>query len=526
MIVSKQHRKLVLNLREPERVTGVIPRARTLSHQGRNLVVVPHELDEVRVLRNLGFDAPNPIDTYYDWPGRHKPFEHQRITSGFLSTHNRAYCLNGMGSGKTLATLWAYDWLRSQGHVKRMLVLAPLSTLERAWGDEIFCNFPHLTFAVLHGSREKRHRLLADDYDVFIINHDGIKSKDTCAKLAEREGLDLVVIDELASFRNASTARWKSLNYIVNGDQRRGVLPRQWVWGLTGTPTPNVLTDAWAQCRLITPGTVTRSFTSFREAVMYPVSQFKWSTREDGPALVQRSMQPSIRFAREDCIDLPPTTYSTLQTELTADQRTAYNEMLRTLCAEIDGGQITAVNEAVKLNKLLQICCGVAYGENGQTHAVPATPRVNLVKEIIEQSTAKVLVFVPLTAALEALAQELAKHHSVACIHGGTSKSQRDEIFRQFQQEPTPRVLVANPGTLSHGLTLTAANTIVWFAPINSNETYQQACARVTRPGQKNNTHIINIEATKIERRVYDRLQGKERMQGLLLDLVRENSGV
>lgn len=521
MLVSKPHKKLVLNLRDPARVTGVIPTAKTLEYKGTTLVAVPHRLDEYRVLKNLGFDPPTPMETYYDWPGKHAPFAHQRTTGGFLSTNPRAFCLNGMGSGKTLSVLWAFDYLRKLGTVRRMLVLAPLSTLERAWGDEIFRSFPDMSFAVLHGSRERRHKLLAEDFDVYIINHDGIKSKETVELLSQRDGLDLIVVDEVASFRNAKTERWKALNYLVNGDKKRDVPPREWAWGLTGTPIPNGPADAWAQVRLINPPKVPQYFGHFRDTVMKQLTQFKWAPREGALDVVHQCMQPSIRFAREDCIDLPPTTYVTRQTELTSDQKKAFDEMLRRLRTEHEGGEITAVNEAVKLNKLLQICTGVAYGAGGTEIALPATPRVELVREIIEEAEAKVIVFVPLTAPLLALAGELRKDFTVEVVHGETSKSARDDVFRRFQNTAEPRVLVANPGTLSHGLTLTAANTIVWFAPIHSNEIYQQACARVTRPGQRLNTLIVNIEATPLERKIYDRLQGREKMQGVLLDLIR-----
>lgn len=521
MLVSKAHKKIILNLRDPSRVTAVIPSARMLHYKGANLVAVPHRLDEYRVLRNLGFDAPTPLEAYYDWPGAKTPFVHQRTTAGFLSTNPRAFCLNGMGSGKTLSVLWAFDYLRKLGIVHRMLVLAPLSTLERAWGDEIFRNFPDMSFAVLHGDRAKRHRLLAEDFDVYIINHDGIKSEETAALLAKREGLNLIVVDELASFRNAKTERWRCLNTLINGDARRGIPPREWAWGLTGTPIPNEPTDAWAQVKLINPTRVPKYRGHFRDAVMKQVTQFKWVARDSALETVSTAMQPAIRFAREDCIDLPPTTYTTRQVELTREQKQAFDEMLRRFRTEYAGGEITAVNEAVKLNKLLQICTGVAYGAGGAEIPIPATPRINLVREIIEEAEAKVIVFVPLTAPLLALARELEGDYPVAVVHGETSKGQRDETFTRFQQSPTPRVLIANPGTLSHGLTLTAANTIVWFAPIHSNEIYQQACARVTRPGQTRNTLIVNIEATPLERKIYDRLQGRERTQGVLLDLIR-----
>jgi SNF2 family DNA or RNA helicase len=232
-------------------------------------------------------------------------------------------------------------------------------------------------------------------------------------------------------------------------------------------------------------------------------------------------MQPSVRFAREDCIDLPPTTYVTRQCELSPQQKSAFDDMLRKLKVEFAGEQVTAVNEAVKLGKLLQICVGGVYTHDGGTVALPNQSRVELVREIIEEAEAKVIVFVPLTGALNLLADELRKDFTVEVVNGETSKAQRDRIFKDFQNARDPRVLVANAGTMSHGLTLTAANTIVWFAPVHSLETYEQANARVTRPGQKLNTLIVNIEATPLERKIYERLQGRGKTQGVLLDMLK-----
>ncbi len=515
MLVVKQHRKLLLNLNDPDRVTTVIPTARAVNVKGHDLVAVPHRMEEVRVLRNLGFDAPAPISSYYDWPGRFKPFDHQRITAEFLTMNPKAFCLNGMGSGKTMSVLWAYDYLKKAGMVNRMLVISPLSTLERTWGDEIFGNFPDLTFTVLHGSRERRHKLLAADFDVYIINHDGIKAEDTAKLLREREGLDVICVDEVASFRNASTDRWKALNLLCKD--------KEWVWGLTGTPTPNAPTDAWAQAKIIAPTRVPKYFSAFREQVMRPLSKFKWAPREGSLEIVRQCMQPAVRFAREDCIDLPPTTFITRQTELTPEQRAAYHQMLTKLNTEIDGNQVTAVNEAAKLMKLLQIVCGTAYTKDGEV-TIPSKHRVELVREIIEEAGAKVIVFVPFTGALQAVADALAKDFSVEVIHGAVPKAERDRIFSAFQKSKDPRVLVANAAAMSHGLTLTAANTIVWFSPINSLEIYEQANARIVRPGQKMNTLIVNIEASELERKMYARLQHKGKMQGLLLELLKGES--
>ena len=437
--------------------------------------------------------------------------------------HN--FVVNGVvvhNSGKTVSVLWAFDYLRKQGRVRKMLIISPLSTLERTWGDEIFRHMVDYQFAVLHGSREKRHKLLDQDFDIYIINHDGIKSKETLAKIMSKKDIDLVVVDEIASFRNSGTERWKYLNRLVNGDPKAGILPMEWVWGLTGTPTPNEPTDAWAQCKLINPGKVPKFFSHFRDSVMRKSSPFKWEVRQNALNIVSEVMQPSVRFAREDCIDLPPTIYVTRQVDLTPEQRKAYKEMLNKLTTEVGTGQITAVNEAVKLNKLIQILCGAAYTEDG-TVSIPAGPRVDLVREIIEEADAKVIVFVPLTGALNMVADELRKDYTVEVVHGGVSKNERDRIFGDFQKAKDPRVLVANAAAMSHGLTLTAANVIVWYAPTTSNEVYEQANARIVRPGQKLNTLIVHVEGSDVERKMYERLQNKGRMQGLLLDMLKND---
>lgn len=514
MIVHKPSGKLLLNLNDPGRVTTVIPTAKALKHGEANIVVVPHREDEVRVLRNLGFDAPAPIEHRYEWGGRHQPFAHQRTTSAFLTLNPWSFCLNGMGSGKTLSVLWAYHYLLQRGLVRRMLVVAPLSTLVRTWADEVFSNFPDLTTAVLHGTMDRRLKLLAVPHDIYVVNHDGIKSKELLDTLVAREDIDVVVIDELASFRTASTARFKAAQKLVAN--------RKYVWGLTGTPTPNAPTDAWAQCKLIAPARVPKYYGAFRDQVMKQVTQFKWLPRDSALDIVKQAMQPAIRFSREECIDLPPTLYQTREVPLTREQRQAFDDMLKTFKAEYEGGQVVAVNEAVKLGKLVQIALGVAYTPGGGQIELPCHPRIELTREIIEEANAKVLVFVPLTGALERLAQELSKSFSVEVVHGGTSKAERDRIFGAFQKHKDPHVIVANPGTLSHGLTLTAANTIVWFGPTTSNEMWEQANARIVRPGQRLSTLIVQIESTPVEAQMFARLRKKASMQGTLLDMLRE----
>lgn len=518
MIVSKKHQALVLKLRDPNRVLQIIPNARKLEVDGNTYVAVKHGVEEARVLRNIGINAPSPILYYYDWPGRFQPFHAQREASAFMSMLPRAFNLSGMGTGKTLGTLWPYDYLRSVGRLKRAMVISPLSTLERTWADEVFQHFPHLTTMVLYGDRAKRLKMLDTEADLYLINHDGIKLKGFVEAMAKRSDIDLIIIDEIAQIaRNATTDRFKALNQIVNRQSPRDA------WGLTGTPTPNEPTDAWAQCRLLVPDRVPPYFKRFRDSVMRQSGPYKWVVRDNATEVVHAAMQPSIRFSLDECVDLPPCVYQTRQVELTTEQARAYKDMAAKLKAEAIAGDILAVNEAVKAQKLVQICCGVAYGLDGSEVIIGAESRLKVVHEIIEEGGSKAIVYVPFISAIGLLKEYLEERRvSTGVIHGGVGKSARDRIFHDFQSAEHPKVLIAQPAAMSHGLTLTAASTIIWYAPIVSNDVFEQANARIVRPGQKLSQLIVTIEGSAIERKRYEQLRNKQKAQGLLLDLVQD----
>ncbi|MHB1097958.1 MAG: SNF2-related protein [Burkholderiales bacterium] len=457
------------------------------------------------------------------------------VPSTFLVFRRNGCVFLSGNTGKTMSALWAADYLLSIGAIRKVLFISPLSTLDRVWGDAVFEHMGHRSIAVLHGTAAKRKKLFANSaFDFYVVNHDGIdiitemiykdvkgQRKLVGAKLL-RDDIDLVIIDELAVLRNQQTARWRVT--------KKATADVPWMWGLTGTPTPNSPTDAYAQLQLVTPDNpnVPGYFTSFRQMVCQQLTEYIWIPRKEAAAIVNSLMQPSIRFVRDECMDLPPCTYSTREVDLSPDQAKHYKELVKELYTEINGGKITAANEGVKMGKLLQIACGVVYDKEGKEQVVDAVPRINEVKRIIEEAGHKVIVFVPYTAPLEALHEELTKWLEpaglrCAMIHGGVSRSNRGTIFTEFQKRPDLRVLVADAGCMSHGLTLTEANTIVWYAPEFSNDVYQQANGRITRPGQKNAQFIIHIEGTELERRLYKRLEQRGSTQGLLLKLAAEN---
>src|SRR3990167_99344 len=461
-------------------------------------------------------------DSPYTWPRARKfipePFAHQRETTAFLAMNPRAYCLNDIGTGKTMSALWAADLLMEVGAVHRALIVAPLSTLERVWGDALFIHLPHRKFAILHGSAERRKKLLAEKKDFYILNHDGVGVIQK--ELEARPDIDLIIGDEWAVYRNKQTAKWKAIDrviYPVKGT------PRPWVWGLTGRPIPNAPTDAYGQCVLVTPTTVPRFFSQFRNMTMEHQSLYTWTPRPEALGIVYKAMRPAIRFKSDECLDLPGEIHQTRDVELSSDQLKHYKEIMRELYTEVQGGRVTAMNEGVKLSKLLQIACGVVYDSGGTPREIDAGNRIEVLMELIEQIDEKVIVFVPFTAVTGRLYRELSKHWPFAVVTGETPIKERNQIFQDFQNPNVRLDLIAHPGCMSHGLTLTEASTIVWYAPIDSNDTYEQACGRITRARQKYVANIIHLAGSAVERKMYKRLESRQKVQGALLEMVERN---
>lgn len=512
MLVHLPSKSLVLKLRNPERVTEVIPNSRVVQKDGATLTQVKYGLDEAKVLNNLGINAPSPINYFYEWKGKFKPFTHQRETSAFFTLNPRSICLNDMGTGKTLSVLWAADYLMDIGKIRRAIIVCPKSVMS-VWENELHCHFLFSRrCVVLHGDKARRLKLLDMDVPFYIINHDGVK---TIEKELKAKGFDLWVIDEAAAFRNAQSNRSKCLNRLIS--------EVFWMWMLTGTPCPTLPTDAWALGRMLRNPGAPKFFSNFKAQVMQQLTPFKWVPKPGAYETAYSVLQPGVRYKKEDCIDLPPVLFQHYECEQTTEQKAAFKEMQKDLVLDLNGTKITAANAGVKLNKLLQVCCGEVYDNNGGATTINSGNRLQLCNEIVEQASHKVLVFVPFTAALNGVAQYLRKKgHSVAVVNGATTVGQRKKIFGDFQNADEPRVLVAHPQTTAHGLTLTRADTTVWYAPIFSLEIFEQANNRMSRPGQENKMTVAMICSSWLERRVYEALENKAHMQNSVLELYKK----
>ena len=507
------NKALLFNSRKAPQITALIPKSKILASNGDlHRIMVNWGFEEVQLLRNIGIkDVPSPILGKYQWPGVYTPFDHQRTTAEFLTLHPRCFVFNEAGTGKTSAAAWAADYLMKQGKVTRVLIVCPVSIMETAWRADLFRTVMHRTVAIAQGTKAQRQKIIANGYEFIIINFDGVK---VVQKELAAGAFDLIIVDEANAVKSVQTERWKVLASLVQPNTR--------LWLMTGTPASQSPLDAYGLAKLVNPASVPRFFGAFRDQVMVKLTQYKWSPRIGATTIVHKALQPAIRFTKEECLDLPDLLYTSREVALTPQQDKYYNAIKKQMMAVAAGEEITAVHAAAALNKLLQISCGAVYADSQAVVAFDCSNRISVTMEIIEESSHKVIVFVPFVSAVHTVMNYLKEQgHTVECIYGDVGKSERDRIFTAFQKTPDPRVLVAIPGAMSHGLTLTAASTIVWYAPITSADTFTQANGRITRPGQKQNQLIVMVEGSDIERKYYARLEKKQNTQGTLLETIR-----
>lgn len=493
---------------------GSHPR-KPVSYKARDYMLCDWNEDMCQRLANAGMHIPLPALFDYNWPGPFTPYAHQRTTFNFILANKRSFVFNDIGTAKTLTALWAADYLLRTNQIKRVLVTSTLSTLERVWMAEVFKHLMKRKAVVIHGTAKKRKRAIETDCEFHIINHDGLKTER--AALVDKK-YDMVIVDEGAKFRNQKTALWNALYDIANEE----VLERL-VW-MTGSPMPNSPTDVWAQARIVNPQTVPRYFSHFRDKTMFKVNQFKYVPMKGWEEIVYSTLKPSIRFHRDECLDLPPCVYVDHEVPMTAQQTEAYMSLHKHFIADLQAGVITAVNEGAKLIKLLQLACGAIYHDDGSISELDCSTKKDELDSILEEAGYKVILYAPFKNTIPVITKHLDTKHetlSYGVVNGDVGTTKRNKIFSDFQ-EGDLNVIVAHPAAMAHGLTLTESNTIVWWAPVDDYEIYEQANGRITRPGQVRKQNIRHLFCSDIERAVYGRLKRKESMQGLILDMIKK----
>jgi SNF2 family DNA or RNA helicase len=470
------------------------------------------EMTKLNQLISFRKHLPSPIKRDYNWPGLYQPFAHQRITSEFLSINQRAFCFNEAGTGKTSSVIWSIDYLMTQKEIKRVLIICPLSIMYSAWQGDIFNTAMHRTSGVAHGTAAKREKIISGDYEIVIINYDGVG---VVREAIEQAKFDLIVVDECNAYKSPSTARWKTLAKLLRPETR--------LWMMTGTPASQSPVDAYGLAKLVCPQRVPKFSAAWRDKVMHQQSRFKWLPRITAKDDVFKALQPAIRFAKDECLDLPDVMYQTRDIPLTPQVERYYKALKEQMLIEAAGAQVTAVNAAANLNKLLQISGGAVYTDTKQVIEFDISPRLNALMEVIEETNHKVLIFVPYRHTIEVVSKHLNKHEiSSEVINGAVSATDRASIISRFQTMDEPRVLIIQPQSASHGVTLTKADTVVFWSPVMSVETYLQCIARMDRVGQVNKMTVVHLQGSDVERKMYKMLQGKVDLHSKLVDLYRE----
>ena len=317
--------------------------------------------------------------------------------------------------------------------------------MDSAWREDIKTFTPHRTVGIAYGTAKVRSKILSSKTDFVIINYDGMKIVEDDIRASK---FDLIIVDEATHYKNAQTVRWKTLNRIMTDDTR--------LWMLTGTPAAQSPVDAFGLAKLVNSVNVPRSTSVFRDQTMRRVTNFKWVPRDYANKIVHKALQPAIRFTKEECLDLPPMVYVKREVELTRQQKKYYAELKTEMIVQAGSEEITAINAAVSINKLLQISAGAVYTDNKVALEFDIKNRYNVLREVIDESDKKVIIFVPYKHVIQVLSQKLiADGINSAVISGDVSSTDRTDIFKRFQTTPNPRVLVIQPRTAAHGVTLT-----------------------------------------------------------------------
>jgi SNF2 family DNA or RNA helicase len=512
-----EDKALLLRTRSPEKYS-IIPRSQVVESysDGSADVAVFWGLDEARVLKNMGVkNVPSPIIRRYNWPGKYKPMAHQIETSAFLTMNRRAFCFNDPGTGKTLSALWAADYLMNRGDVRRVLILCPLSIMHSAWMGDIGNSVIHRSAVVAHHAQSARRiEMIQQKYEIVIANYDVLN---LIANEINNDGrFDLVIVDEANAYKNPSTRRWKALASIIK--------PETYLWMMTGTPASQSPVDAYGLARLVNPSGVPKFQTAWRDKVMNKITMFKWAPKPDAREKVFMALQPAIRYTKAQCLDLPPVITVTREVPMTPQQNKYYRLLKEQMLAQAAGETISAVNAGVVVSKLLQISCGAAYTDDREVVEFDAAPRLNVLGEILEETSRKVIIFALFRSSIETIVTHLTKQgYGVGQIHGDVTATKRGQIINDFQTTDNIRVLVLQPQATAHGITLTAADTVVFFGPLMSVEQYVQCIARADRKGQDSDkVTVVHIESSPIERKLFKAMNTKVNDSILLTDMFAE----
>lgn len=416
-----------------------------------------------------------------------------------------------MGLGKTVSTLTAFSELQLLD-TEKMLVIAPLNVAKDTWADEIskWEHLKHLRVSKILGTPKQRIAALRQDADIYITNKENTKW--LCEQYKKDWPFDMVVIDELSTFKNPSSQRFKAI-------KKKLPLVKRFV-GLTGTPSPNSLLDLWAQVYLIDRGErLETAFSRYRERYFRATHQvsdhvYNWELREGSEDLIYKQIEDiALSMKASDYLDMPERIDTKQVVTLSNKERKLYDELEKYYILEDEtDGTIVAQSGASLSQKLLQLSNGAVYTDDEDVRQIHDR-KLDKLEELIEEAQGQpILLFYNFRHDRDRL---LERFDDVLTLD--------DKGYKDKWNSGKAKILLAHPASAGHGLNLQqGGHIIVWFGLTWSLELYQQANARLYRQGQEHTTiiHHIMTENT-IDQRVYQALQNKELTQDELMKAIK-----
>lgn len=479
--------------------------------------------DTCKVLANMGYAVSSPIMRHYNWPklrGVHEATWFQKQTANFLVLNHRAAVFNKPGTMKTGSAIHAVEYLMQLGRVKRVLVLCPSSCVRTVWLNEIGDLVPFRRAGMMRAT-DKNTRTVehVKKQEWLVTNHDGIK---TFIDLIREFKPDVIILDESDKFNGHKTDRYKILRTLLQQ------FPHLMFWAMTGTPMPNAVTDTYALGHLINPTKMPRLFTTWRDMLMYKVSEFKWVNKPNALDVVAQYIQPAICMTREDCgIITPPPTRIQVKVPMTPEQTQAYSIMRNVGALEVgEGVKVVSANSAVRHSKLLQISLGFLYTEadeeDGRLHKIAIDTRCEACLPYIRNAKKKFIICSDYKGAVEYICEFLNNQgYLVASITGDTPQKKRDAAIMEFKNGEL-NGLVFHPETMSHGNTLVQADLLIFFNPPLKTVYNEQTSMRIDRPGQDTPPLIVEMWSTHVEKERYNTNQQRDTSQANQLKYYRE----
>jgi len=478
--------------------------------------VLPFHEDSCRILHNMGLGglgaAPFMFDTHPLVEGRYQPMEHQLLTAAFITVHPRSYVLSDPRTGKTGAIVLAGDWLQRRRRMTGgILVVTTVSTLWSVWADTIRATLPDAHVVVAHGPR--REAALLEDADWFLTNYDSVRlSGHAFMRLVETRRVGMVVIDEVTHAGNVGAARTKAMKTLCKACDR--------VVGVTGSPGANP-EMVWGMASTINPALLPcHTKGAWMGMVYYQYGPQVWqvAVRHEAAEIINRTLQPAIRYAKADILDLPPVVHRDMWADPTPEQRRVFRDLEREAIALVRDEVIEAASAGALYHRMMQAAQGVGVRPDGTVFEVDCKPRETALLEIIEESSSKVVVMAGYTAVIDRLASII---EGSVVVDGRVTGEKRAAVFRSFRDDPEVRVLVCHPTTTAFGVELAAADTLVFYGPpAQGGFIYEQALERLSSAKQKaESIAIINLGVSPAERKHFAGLAAGKRQSAIVNEL-------